>query len=734
MTKEKRGSLAAMALFVLACCLPATGQDIRLNTAHASLRISASGYITSIQDKKTKKEYHPKGTISPILALQQNKQQILPDGAKWLKAAGELQLHYPNGSVARLKAEQKGDYFRFRLLSLAPRNGVDNVVWGPYNTTISKYIGEIISVVRNDDFAIGMLGLDDNTTSGPAVDGGMSQGFYIIHSPDPVKYPLPDSLYEGQRFRIGGDGMNDVAFYSHPEEYFRYMNGNGVKLEPSFGAAITMHSRDRRKPATIFYPLFNDFPGIKSPRHMELTPVDVDFIGSSIALYACPDTLGLKVIEKIVKNEGLPYITRNGKWVKDPENFEIDMAWSGRHDSLVSYANQLGLKAVQDEGLGEYYTNPADRWAGKRVSLNGEKHPITTLTAETNKHGIAYGLHTLCTFIQPHSSDVHPVPNSGLCTVLKTAIAAKISATDTLITVSDTSWLNESGGWDDNRTNVLRIGSELIKYRGVTTQKPYTLTGVVRGAYKTAVAAHLAGDTLSKLQVNCYSGFIPDVQLGDEYALFYARLLHEGGMNYIDFDGFESFTYQGQGQYPFKRFLRVMFGELQRLGVPYLRVMGSCVFEGNWHYMSVCNVGGGNHMFDPVRNKWGIEGKDIRYSFNSNYFPCTFGIQNIQKDWNVQTIENLQAKSIAWDATYMLGLSEKSVEQRQDKQQLFRAFRIWQDARSAGVFDKQLKEEMKEESRRYHLEQVDADTWTLFLVQGDGSPGQPRTLHRRKSS
>lgn len=734
MTIEKHGILAAMALFVLACCLPATAQDIQLQTAHSSLRINAKGYITSIQDKKTKKEYHPKGTISPILALQKDKKPILPDGAKWLKTAGELQLHYPNGSVARLKAEQKGEYFRFRLLSLAPRNGVDNVVWGPYNTTISKYIGEIISVVRNDDFAIGMLGLDDNTTSGPAVDGGMSQGFYIIHSPDPVKYPLPDSLYEGQRFRIGGDGMNDVAFYSHPEEYFRYMNGNGVKLEPSFGAAITMHSRDRRKPATIFYPLFNDFPGIKSPRHMELTPVDVDFIGSSIALYACPDTLGLKVIEKIVKNEGLPYITRNGKWVKDPDNFEIDMAWSGRHDSLVSYANQLGLKAVQDEGMGEYYTNPADRWAGKRVSLNGEKRPITALTAETNKHGIAYGLHTLCTFIQPHSSDVQPVPNSGLCTVLKTEIAGAVSATDTLITVADTSYLNESGGWDDNRTNVLRIGSELIKYRGVTTQKPYKLTGVVRGAYKTVAAAHLAGDTLSKLQVNCYSGFIPDVQLGDEYALFYARLLHEGGMNYIDFDGFESFTYQGHGQYPFKRFLRVMFGELQRLGVPYLRVMGSCVFEGNWHYMSVCNVGGGNHMFDPVRNKWGIEGKDIRYSFNSNYFPCTFGIQNIQQDWTVQTIENLQAKSIAWDATYMLGLSEKSVEQRQDKQQLFRAFRIWQDARSAGVFDRQLKEEMKEESHRYHLEQLDADTWTLYRVQANGAHGQPRKLHRQRAA
>ncbi|RFS20676.1 hypothetical protein DVR12_19140 [Chitinophaga silvatica] len=277
--------------------------------------------------------------------------------------------------------------------------------------------------------------------------------------------------------------------------------------------------------------------------------------------------------------------------------------------------------------------------------------------------------------------------------------------------------------------NVLRIGDELIKYKGVTTSRPYILTGVERGALKTRASNHPVEDRLVKLQVNCYGGFIPDVELGDEYAKFYAKLLHDGGMNYIDFDGFESFTYQGHGQYPFKRFLRVLFEELKNLEVPYLRVMGSCVFEGNWHYMSVCNVGGGNNMFDPVNNKWGIEGKDIRYSFNSNYFPCTFGIQNIQKDWNIQVIENLQAKSIAWDATYMLGISEKSIEQRNDKNELFATFRAWEEARKAKVFSRQLKLEMKEETNKYHLVQKDQDTWVLYNVNESNSNG--RILKRK---
>ncbi|MEZ2444958.1 hypothetical protein AB6805_24695 [Chitinophaga sp. RCC_12] len=735
--KENKRNRKYLTAGIIICTLlgfnrHAGAQQMAFTTRYSSVSINKSGFITSIRDKQTNREYNPRGLSSPLLALEKEGKNIYPVSAKL--QGKQLKLTYPNGTIATLKIDEKNDYLRFELLSLLPRNGVDNVIWGPYKTNISKTIGEILSVVRSENFAIGILALNDNTTSGPPCNGDMYQSCYIIHSPDPAKYPLPANLKEGQRFRIGGDGINDVAFYSHPEEYYRYMNGNGASLEPDFGSSIVLHSRDRKKPYTIFYPHFNDFPGVKSPRHMELTPVDVDYIGSAIAFYACPDSLGLQTIEQIVKNEGLPYITRNGKWVKDPSNYQTDIAWWGPHDSLVSYAGQLGLKAVQDEGLGEYYTNPANRWGDKKVTLNQQKRPISDLTALTNKEGVAYGLHTLTEFIQPFSSDVHPVPNDGLCTVLKTHIAKTISANDTLIQVVDTSYLNEFGGWDDNKVNVLKIGKELIRYKGVTTTKPYTLTGVERGALKTNAAVHHAGEQLAKLQVNCYGGFIPDIALQDDYAAYYARLLHDGGMNYIDFDGFESFTYQGHGQYSFKRFMRGMFDHLKEMNVPYVRVMGSCVFEGNWHYMSVCNVGGGNHMFDPVNNKWGIEGKDMRYSFNGSYFPATFGIQNLQRDWTVQVVENLQCKSIAWEATYMLGLSQDAVEKRTDKQAIFKAFRTWENAKNAGAFGDALKKEMQEEKNVYHLEQLDDNTWKLYKAASDGVWGSPEILKRSKAS
>jgi hypothetical protein len=725
---KHRFKLVLIALLLL--CYSTNALSFTLRTDYVSISINEKGYITSIKSNDLHREYSPFGKPSALLSLQKGSAYILPDKAMYNAAKRQITLRYPNGSVACVMAIQDKSHLKLKLLSLTQRNGIDNIVWGPYNTTISKTIGDIFCVVRDDRFAIGIMALDDNTTSGVPCDGDMAQGCYIIHSPDPVKYPIPAGLKEGQRFRIGGDGVNDVAFFSHPEEYYRFIMGNGATLEPAFGSSIAMHARDRSKAQTIFFPHYNDFPDVKAPRHMVVDPVDVDYIGSSIAFYGCPDTLGLKVIEKIVLAEGLPHITIDGKWIKDPSVFRPDIAWSGTQDSLISYAKRLGLKAIQDEGMGEYYVNPADRWANKKVTLGGEKIAISDFTKMTNAHGIGYGLHTLTEFVQPHSSHVHPIPNDSLCVVLRTKITRNINPNDTIVCVADTSYLNEKGAWDDNRTNVLKLGNELITYAGVTTSRPFTLKGVKRGAYGTSALAHQDGDAIAKLQVNCYSGFVPDMNLQDWYADFFAKWLVDGGMQYIDFDGFESCTYQGQGQYSFKRFMRALFSKYHAYGGDYLRIMGSCVFEGTWHYMSVCNIGGDKNMFDPIANKWGIEGKDVRYAFQSSYFPCTFGIQNLQTNWTVQTIDNLQAKSIAWDAMYMLGLNQFNVERCAQKEAIFKTFRAWENARSANVFPQKLKDEMKPEANMYHLEQLDGSTWKLYRVFPSGEYGAAVVLRR----
>jgi len=685
-----------------------------LQTTEARIRIDEKGFITSFISRKAGKEYCPSGHPSPLLSLSQHGELLSPLSAKFLD--GEIDLIFRNKAVARIKVAQKAHYFRFQLLSLANRGDVDNVVWGPIHTNISKTIGDLIGVVRDGKWAIGMMGLDDNTITGEPCEGDVAPMSYIVHSPDPIKYPIPPQYKDGQTFNIGGDGVSDVAFYSHPEEYFQQVFGNGAKLEPDFGSTLAYHSRDRRKPHTAFYSLLPGFQGSR-PRHQVCDPMNLDFIGSKVALYACPDSKGLSTIESIIQSEGLPHVMMDGKWVRDPTGQKPDIAWWGPHDKLIEYANALGLKAVQDEGQGEYYANPADHWWGNRVAMSGGKSVSYKLfTDALTKHGIKYGLHTLCLFLQSgRCNDVTPAPSDHLDTILRTKLAGPVSATAAQITVTDPSYLAEDGTWPmRDGANTLRIGSELLTYTGISETPPYIIKGIKRGQCGTKAMSHNAGDELAKLQMNCYNGFAPDMDLMLTYADYYALVMAQNGMQYVDFDGLESTLYQGQGYLGVRRFFRRLFDSYAKLtGGKTIRVMASAVFAGGWEYNSVCNVGGDNNMFDPVLNRWGIEGKDIRNGFGNSYFPPTFGIQTYRSDWSEYDAENLQAKSIGWGATYMLGLSQDVVERSGEKQAIFKQFRLWEKARALGVFTPSIKKLLADLNLKFHLEQSGAKSFKL---------------------
>ena len=690
-------------------------------TRDARFGIDDRGFIVSLASRQAGQEYSPAGHPSPLLSLHEFKQPndllIFPTTAAFDQGKQEFTLKYPNGATAVVSIGAKDEYFRCQLVSLTPRGDVDNIVWGPLHTTVSGKMGDIIGVVRNDDWAIGMLGLDDNTIAGPPVDGDCYGMGYYIHSPDPTKYPVPPKYKEGQWFNIGGNGVSDTAFYSHPEEYFQQVFGTGAKLEPEFGSTVAYHSRDRRRSYTYFWSLLPGFQRSR-PRHQVSDPVAADFIGSAVALYACPDEQGLATIGKIILAENLPHPMMDGKWVRDPAGFKPDIAWGGPHDKFVEYATALGLKGCQDEGQGEYYANPADHWQGKRVGF-ADGRSLTYKEFTDSAKEVKYGLHTLCLFLQGgRCTDVTPVPSEHLQMVCRTKLAKDISPADTEIIVTDPSFLAEPGTWpngDDG--NYLRIGGEMLKYDGISDTAPFTLKGVKRGHASPAVA-HKAGDEVVKLQQNCYNGFVPDMKLMLDYADYYAKVCAENGMEYIDFDGYESLMYQNHGYYAMQVFNHRLFDTYARLtGGKALRVMGSCVFGGAWKYMSVCNVGGGNNMFDPVNNRWGIEGKDIRNGFANSYFPATFGIQGWHSDWSLYDAENLEAKSIGWNATYMLGLNQGAVENCGEKAAIFKAFRAWENARAANVFTPALKQRLMDLDSKFHLEQTGEKTFVISPVK-----------------
>ncbi|MFS2186239.1 hypothetical protein ACCC92_06165 [Mucilaginibacter sp. Mucisp84] len=704
-------------------------------TKWLKININKSGFVTNVLAIQSQKEYSPKRYTSPFMSLYAGKEKTYePVSFSYNQQNRRIKLVFSNGSTASVEVTDKKDYLRFTLLSLTKRSNITNIVWGPYKTTISKYIGDMLGVVHDGNFAFGIFSLKDNTTGGLPCEGDLSQGYYYIHTNDPVANPLPAGLHEGQRFRFGGDGINDIAMSSQAEDYYKTNSGIAAQLAPDYGSYVALQSRDRRMRHLDFITLLPGYERMNLPRHQWVDAIPVDFIGSSVAMYACPDTAVIAMLKKITKSEKLPYITTlDNKWIRDPKSFKADLAWNGRQDSLVSYARQLGVYSVQDEGFGEYYPNPADRWGSKRIMVNHQKISVADFTKQTNAHNIAYGLHTLCEFLQPNCSDVSPVPSDSLETLYSTWLAKGISAADTIIRVTDTTFLNEYGGWEGNHTNVLKLGKELIEYNGVTTTQPYTLLHVKRGFYNTHTAAHSAGERIDKLQPNCYHGFAPNIALQDKYAEYYAKFLVDGGMNYIDFDGLESCAYQAQGTYSEKRFYRKLFDAYHRLGGKYLRVMGSGISEGGWLFMSTNNVGGDSNMYNPVTDAWGIEGKDIRNGSQSNYLPCTFGIQNFSSSWTYLQADNLQSRAIGWDAMFMLGLNESNVEKCKDKSAFFATFSAWEHARNAGVFSSAMKKELRNPDKRWHLTEVKKNTWSLQETDARGNKaGEAITLKKDK--
>jgi len=721
------------------------------NTQYLKVRVNSKGFITSMKNIAAAPygEFSPADKPSPLMLLYDGnkKRYYQPVSASYQKAGRLITLQFTNGSVAQIHIRQQSKYLKLTLLSLSNRKDIEDVQWGPYHTNISNLLGEIIGVARDTsesvNYAIGMLALNDNTLGGLSTTVGDAAPFqYIIHTPDAKRFPLPDGLHEGQVFSLGGNGISDVAFYAHKEPWYRIMYGDAAQVDAKGQISIAYHSRDRTREKEILFSLIPHMAA-NTPNHIEVQPLPgVDYIGSSIALWGSPDSTALlDVIQNIVLSEKLPYPTINGKWVKDPAAFVPDLLTSGGlYDSTIAYAKRLGFKAISlyDQG----FLRP-DR--GNRGYLDGryfEKKPIKMTAGNLSqkefsklaaKEGIIIGRTTITNSIAPGTQDASPVPSDSLCYQQKRLLEKPINATDTFIYVNDPAHLEEIASWEGHceNLNMVKIGKELIHYLGVSDAPPYRLLNVQRGYWKTTPSIHQSGDTVYKLQVTVnygYDGVIPNMQLQDEIAKYYAEVCSINGLAYYDFDGQEFLFNNGHGYYSAKRFFRKMYERAKELNVPYIRFTGATLSEGSWHYQSIWNVGGGKNLYDVETREWGSttsQGKDLRDVTFSNFFPVGMGTNfSINAKSTVEQYEQIQAISVGVGTTYSLSLNQKDVESCPQKEAIFNVIRTWENARAANAFPRWVKKELSNPGWSFHLEEVNQDTWYLFKTDRDGSNQQ----------
>ena len=726
-------------------------------TNYLKISINNQGLIYSIKDltKPQPRELSPSDRPSPLLTLYNSKLDTLyrPLSAKFNEPQNIIELAYPNNSKAEIRVEAKDKYLKFTLVSLTNREDIEGVQWGSIHTNITNLFGEIIGVARDTsetvNYAIGMLALDDNTLGGTSRTIGDAAPFqYVIHSPDTIQFPLPEDLYEGQIFTLGGNGISDVAFYAHKEPYYRILYGNAAEIDNKGRISITYNSRDRTKKREVYFSLIPNMQA-NTPNHLQVEPVPgIDYIGSSVALWGSPDSTALMdVIQDIVLSEGLPYPKIDGKWVKDPTAYVPDAITSGGlYDSIVSYTSRLGFKAISL--YDQSFLRPDRANEGYIDGKDFEKKPLKLTSGNLShkefanmaaKYGLTIGRTPITTSLAPGTKDASPIPSDSLCCQQKRLLVNNISTTDTLIIVDDPKYLDEIASWEGHaeNLNMVKIGKELIHYLGISEVEPYRLLNVERGYWGTTPTEHSTNDTICKLQVTInygYDGLIPNMKLQDKIAEYYADVSFINGLGYYDFDGQEFLFNNGHGYYSAKRFFRKMFDKAAMHGIPSIRFTGATLSEGSWHYQSIWNVGGGKNLYDVETREWGSttsQGKDLRDVTFANYFPVGMGGNfPINANSTVEQYEHIQAISVGLGTTYSLYLNQKDVESCPQKEAIFKVIRTWENARAANAFPRDIKKLLTKPEKNWRLlDGENKDTWILNELK-DGKKVKSYILNR----
>lgn len=740
--KKKMLPLIAVCSLLYAC---SSSSPQSFKTDRFGIDVDGRGYIVGMWNlTRDSRNFSPADQPSPLLSLydEEVKRYYYPQKASYNGHSKQYQLEYENGSVATVRLEEKDKYLKLKLENLEPRNGIDGVQWGSYYTNINNILGEIIGVARDTSatvgYAIGALALDDNTIGGESrYTSETGAGGYIAHSPDPVNHPLPLTLHEGQQFTLGGDGINDVAFYNRKESFYRMLYGSTAGVDCNGRIHIRYHSRDRRKANMIYSPEGVPIQQNNEPNHLMRQAVPgVDYIGSSIALWGSPDSTALMdVVQNIVLNEGLPHPTFQGKWVKDPSAFMPDVRTYGNlYDSIASYTKQMGLHVVH--AYDHPFLKPNRGNGGYLDGVNHERKPFHLTAGDLShreyadllaKDGLILGRTSITNSMAPGTKDCSPVPSDSACIQHRRFLAERMSEADTLIYIDDPTHLEEIACWEGHckELNMVKIGKELIHYLGVSTTKPYRLLNVTRGYWNTVPTVHAKGDAVDKMQVTVawsYEGLVPNLELQDEVARHYADLGKNSGLGMYDFDGQEFLFHSGFGGYSVKRFCRNMFAQAKEYNLPDIRFTGATLSEGSWHYQSIWNVGGGNNIYDAKLRVWGSttsQGKDLRDVTYANFFPSSFGANfPIGPSSTVEEYEHIEATAVGYGATYGLTLGQKDVESCPQKYAIFHAIRTWEEARRANAFPTSIRKLLQNPSLSWRLEKKpDAQGWTLYRME-----------------
>jgi len=680
-------------------------QSLGLRTDTATFTINANGAVSQIVAAGTGKNYLPAAEPAPLLQLNIAGAWQVPDQAAWDAKLGRLTLHYKDAAAtAVVQVEAKPTHLVFELLGLQSSQPVELVLWGPYPTTIGDIIGEVVGVVRDPEFAVGIQSLNAKTLGGsPAHADDAENG---STAEDAGHYPnLPAELNREQSFR--GDTARRTAFGSSLQCYCR--NRDQDRLIANWG----------------------------HEKYLAPAWPDGGVTGSKIALFAGPASQALNRIAAIEVAEGLPHPMLHGVWAKQSPGATASYLIVDFSESTIDRAIEMTRRA----GLQYlYHSSPFETWGHFQLKPGLFPHGVAGLqscVAKANRAGIRVGIHTLSNFITPNDAYVTPTPDPRLAQVGFSRLTADLDAEQTEIPVAAPDFFRKP-----TAMNTVRLDQELVRYESVSAESPWRLLKCRRGAWNTRPTPHAKDVAVAKLADHDYKVFLTNPDLTREVAENLAGLCNAAGTRQISLDGVEGTFATGLGQYGRALFTAAWYDALQ----PALReTINDASNPGHftWHIFTRMNWG--EPWYAGFRESQTLYRFKNQLFFERNLMPHMLGWFSLSAKTTLADAEWLLARAAGYDAGFALATSLASTAQlsadpasAETLQQfgstpaILEAVRQWETARMAGAFPPEIKAALRDNQREFQLAPAGTNQWNLYEIK-NGQRAAPLRVQAGKA-
>ncbi len=667
----------------------AASEQLTLTTSTAVFtidrRASFTAIVTDGQNLLAKRQ------PAPVVSLRVNGNWHRANHATW--SGDNVSLNFDGiAAEVQLAVHAKAAHITLEVTRLRVDRDIDLMLWGPYPLSLVGMVGEVVGVVRDNSYAVGIQALNPKTLGGYPTEDDMEPA--IPPTDDPAHYPgMPDELRRQQQWR-----------------------GDTAMLTP-FGTSLQAYCRNRDRQRVIFIKEWG-FEAVAPPFD------DGGLVGSKIALFACPSSQALIVLGEIELAEGLPHPTLNGKWAKTaPEATDSYLIFDfgeSTIDRAIQLTQRAGLKYLYHSSpfasWGHFQLKPVlfpNGWNGFRYCVHKAQHA-----------GIGVGFHCLSNFITPNDAYVTPVPDPRLARIGTTELTADIDAAHVEIPIADPKWLQRK-----TPMNTVVIGGELITYEGVSAGPPWRLLGCGRGAWRTRPATHHAGDAAGKLMDHDYKVFLANVDLSQEIARNIAEFFNHTEAIQHSFDGLEGNCSTGLGQYGCSLFTKAWYDALD----PELRGQtindASNAHHYTWHIATRYNWG--EPWWGDFRQSQTLYRLKNQLFFTRNFLPHMLGWFAVRQDTTVEDAEWLCARAAGFDAGFALAMSSDS-RARQAAAELpgttdasaaiLDVINQWETARSSGAFPESVKSQLQDVTRQFRLTIVGPGEWELWQLNPPAIP------------